>query len=443
MRTNSWDTQPARPDESLITDVRTTIERLYRSDSDIQDGELVSEAAPLIRNVILKRIGECRDNLLSMHQHAYESTSEIVDLSDCVKVIIMISSLRSHSEIKNSIYINACDPTLGPIFTSFHDLRESVYKKWMNPSNQYGEDPRYFVSSYFQIVLNDTVTAKYMAAFLESNIGREILETIRLPLGDCPISYSQIGPSQEINTNLNTIFKGWELGQSELQKIPILRRDLNEQESYIALRTKVHTLRLQLGELEKLIDIGPLKMEHLRDQVGSLLSAIEPMTQEERIRKWCQQDESLTLEFKESYRVSSKDRSVDKQLQESALKEIVGMINSRGGTLLIGIHDKKKQPTELFEFEINRVSKNRDTFLNQLGSDIERRIGKAWVRFYNAQLVDYMHKPVLIVEVQRHPRGEFAYLDENPYVRQSEARTIKLDPKAWLDYTKMEESSTE
>ena len=142
----------------------------------------------------------------------------------------MISSLRSHSEIKNSIYINACDPTLGPIFTSSHDLRESVYKKWMNPSNQYGEDPRYFVSSYFQIVLNDTVTAKYMAAFLESNIGREILETIRLPLGDCPISYSQIGPSQEINTNLNTIFKGWELGQSELQKIPILRRDLNEQQ---------------------------------------------------------------------------------------------------------------------------------------------------------------------------------------------------------------------
>ena len=47
MRTNSWDTQPARPDESLITDVRTTIERLYRSDSDIQDGELVSEAAPI------------------------------------------------------------------------------------------------------------------------------------------------------------------------------------------------------------------------------------------------------------------------------------------------------------------------------------------------------------------------------------------------------------
>jgi hypothetical protein len=57
--------------------------------------------------------------------------------------------------------------------------------------------------------------------------------------------------------------------------------------------------------------------------------------------------------------------------------------------------------------------------------------------------VGYMHKPVPIVEVRRHPPDEFAYLDNDPYVRQSEARTINLDSKGRGGYTKMEEASTD
>ena len=436
-RTNPWRTPPVWVDPFLVKNVISQVQTLHYDDPHITDVEIVSRTEPLIRNVIVRRIDQSRMQLSSIHRLVSRDDNELVALSDCAKLIQLTSSLKANSEIDNSIFINASDPLLGPIYTSATELHESVYRRRVQRSRPNSdEDYKDFLPNYYQIVLDNSINADYVVAFLTSHHGREILNSARLPIGDETVTLNQDGPAPVVRKNLKVVLKSWMLGSEEVSRIPILRPAIEQQRIYVSLDQKVRSLHQRLVDFQTILPMDLSRMESLERQIDSLFSNLGTPTDQEQIRRWSQQDESLTLEFKESYRVSGKNKSVDKGVQISALKEIVGMINSRGGTLLIGIHDKARVPTELFQFEINTVSKNRDAFLNQFGADIERQIGKDWVSFYEARIVEYMEKPVLVVTIEPHPPGEFAYLDKEPYVRQSEARTIKMSAQEWHAYTR-------
>ncbi len=60
------------------------------------------------------------------------------------------------------------------------------------------------------------------------------------------------------------------------------------------------------------------------------------------LKNLIEKGESDLLEFKETFRYNVKTNTKDKTLKDEVSKAVCGMLNSKGGIVLIGVADDKK-----------------------------------------------------------------------------------------------------
>lgn len=102
------------------------------------------------------------------------------------------------------------------------------------------------------------------------------------------------------------------------------------------------------------------------------------------IRELITQGESAKLEFKSTLRTNLVTGEKDARMERAVLKTIVAFLNSRGGTLLIGVSDSGEIiGTDEASFE------SRDKMLLHLNHLIEDRIGKEYIAYINYYIVDF------------------------------------------------------
>ena len=86
--------------------------------------------------------------------------------------------------------------------------------------------------------------------------------------------------------------------------------------------------------------IKPTILPSITDFDGKILNIrIEPEI------SFCEEEESETLEFKQTFSFDTRLGKKSDEIRFAALKEITGFLNTRSGCLLIGIHDKSKEIT--------------------------------------------------------------------------------------------------
>ncbi|RMG73140.1 MAG: ATP-binding protein, partial [Bacteroidetes bacterium] len=96
------------------------------------------------------------------------------------------------------------------------------------------------------------------------------------------------------------------------------------------------------------------------------------------------QGESETLEFKSSFRYDLRQQQVNKGLEGVIMKTLAGMMNSEGGTLLIGVSDEG----EVLGLEPDYQAlkrKDRDGFEQLLNNTVADRLGTPaceWIRVF-------------------------------------------------------------
>ena len=100
----------------------------------------------------------------------------------------------------------------------------------------------------------------------------------------------------------------------------------------------------------------------------------------EEIIELIQKGESEKIEFKETLRVNIHTNDIDKRIEYATLKAIVAMLNTQGGTLLVGVNDKG----EITGIEKDRFE-NPDKFSLHLTNIIRERIGKKYLQFINLE----------------------------------------------------------
>ncbi len=100
--------------------------------------------------------------------------------------------------------------------------------------------------------------------------------------------------------------------------------------------------------------------------------------------------ESEYLEFKSSYRYDLKQGKVNKALEIVIMKTLAGMMNSEGGTLLIGVDDEGKVLG--MEQDYNTLKrKDRDGFEQLLNSGVADKLGTPaceWIKVFFHQKGD-------------------------------------------------------
>ena len=130
--------------------------------------------------------------------------------------------------------------------------------------------------------------------------------------------------------------------------------------------------------------------------------------------------ESETLEFKSTLRVNLHTKTVDHKIELSNLKTIAAFLNSKGGTLLVGIDDNG----ETLGID-NDIFPNEDKMCLHLINLIKRDIGIKHLPYINFDFEDWQGKRIFVVSCKG---GDLpVYLKENDkehfYIRTGPANT--------------------
>jgi predicted HTH transcriptional regulator len=106
--------------------------------------------------------------------------------------------------------------------------------------------------------------------------------------------------------------------------------------------------------------------------------------------------ESNDVEFKSTLRINLHTGQTDPRMEHSCLKTIAGFLNSRGGTLIVGVDDNG----DVLGIEEDKFA-NEDKMGLHLVNLIKSRIGPQYMLSIHPRFEDYDGKRVLVVECTR------------------------------------------
>lgn len=118
--------------------------------------------------------------------------------------------------------------------------------------------------------------------------------------------------------------------------------------------------------------------------------------------------ESERMEFKSTFRTNLHTNEIDRKIEYSTLKTIVAFMNSKGGTILIGVSDSGEIiGTEKDKFE------SKDNYLLHLTNTIKTRIGKRFTHLVNFRFNEIDNKTVLMVDCMKSKVPVFIKSQDN------------------------------
>lgn len=116
--------------------------------------------------------------------------------------------------------------------------------------------------------------------------------------------------------------------------------------------------------------------------------------------------ENEQVEFKSSMRWNAKTEHSDHLMEQAIIRTIAAFLNTKGGTLLVGVRDDGK----VIGIGADRFE-NSDKMLLHLTRLIKQRIGTLHMRFVRFEVEEIENKPVLRVDVD--PATMPAYITES------------------------------
>jgi hypothetical protein len=151
----------------------------------------------------------------------------------------------------------------------------------------------------------------------------------------------------------------------------------------------------------------------------------------EEILELIKEGENENTEFKSTFRTNLHTNEIDKKIEYSALKTIAAFINSKGGTLLIGISDSK----EIIGLEKDNFE-NSDKFSLHITNVLKTRLGKNNLPLINLKFIDFDGKIILKVECKKGDKPVFLKTQENEeefYIRAGPS-TAQIKGSELLEY---------
>ena len=126
------------------------------------------------------------------------------------------------------------------------------------------------------------------------------------------------------------------------------------------------------------------------------------------IQKLIAGGESEQVEFKSTLQYDVRQRKREKELRREVLKTIVAFLNTRGGTLLIGVEDDGT--IHGLEDDLKLLHNSRDKFQQFVSSLIKEHIGAENASLIRSEIVEVEGKPIYVIQVSPAPPGHEAFL---------------------------------
>ncbi len=326
-------------------------------------------------------------------------------LLDLSKTINSCKYGDKFSEEKNSIYI----PSIGRGAVNYEI--NSITLKHQN---------------IFQIILDkNKVYHKYLASFFNSSLGIKYLEAQKSGGSIQRISLSQIKSLQ----------------------IPVPSIDI--QSKIIETNDKINSAINEFEKIKENLSINPISSVDEANKLDSIMEAIGELSDSDFVKNLIREGESQTLEFKESFGHNVENNKYETYLQELVIKTIAAFLNTKGGYLLIGVHDSGRITginAELEKHHWPKVKKNielsineklslaKDEFIKRFKNKMKDTIGVQNYLNYDSQMIAIEEKIIFLVKCRKANQPVFVR-DKDFFIRTNPA-TDKLDGSKLHQYIK-------
>lgn len=155
-----------------------------------------------------------------------------------------------------------------------------------------------------------------------------------------------------------------------------------------------------------------------------VLVVIRSLKEEASVTELIKIGEHERLEFKTTLRWDVKRGQVNKELEHGVMKTIAAFLNSKGGSLIIGVDDQHKVLGLASDFS-SLVKKNQDGFENHFNNVFSAMIGPEFRRHVRLSFHEVSGEDVCLVSVE--PGHQPAYLKtengEDFFIRTGNATT--------------------
>jgi len=258
--------------------------------------------------------------------------------------------------------------------------------------------------NYIQIVLDESkVINKYLKIFFKSRLGKLILESIKS----------------------GTVIK--QINKSSLSILNISLPPLATQKNLIESYEKINILQEKINEFGEELSLNPKKVFFTRDKLTPLLDSLGMLTEEEKILEMIRKGEDKHTEFKQTLKKNVATGKKDKNIVNSALKEIVAFLNTEGGTLLIGVSDDKKIvgiEDDFFDSE--------DKYKLHFQNLVRDRISILALDYIKYKILEVLGKNLFVVYCK--PSDKAFFLDGKEFYYRTDPATKKLEGEELLEY---------
>jgi hypothetical protein len=145
------------------------------------------------------------------------------------------------------------------------------------------------------------------------------------------------------------------------------------------------------------------------------------------------QGESETLEFKASLQWDVRQSRQNEELRLSVLKTIAAFLNTRGGTLLVGVEDDGS--VFGLEADLKLTRNSRDEFEKLFSDLLDKAIGSQYAALVKRTFETLEGKILYVVQVQPAPRAVYLeWKGKRSFYIRSGTTTRELDPKETHEY---------
>ena len=151
----------------------------------------------------------------------------------------------------------------------------------------------------------------------------------------------------------------------------------------------------------------------------------------EEVLDLIEKGENEKTEFKSTLRVNLHTDEIDRKIEYSAMKTLTAFLNSKGGTLLVGISNNK----EIVGIEKDRFE-NNDKLCLHLTNIIKQKIGKNYLHLIDHEILKIGEKTILRIECQKSEDPVFlrpAKDEEEFYIRAGPS-SVQIKGSELVDY---------
>lgn len=211
--------------------------------------------------------------------------------------------------------------------------------------------------NYFQIVVNNhRVKKKYLANYFNSDHGQKSIE----------LEFSKYAGAVIAR-----------LRKSDVENIMIPVPNLGIQDQIIENIAKLKKVKELLSTIEVSLSFKPISSSEQLSKLNQIYESSMDLSEAEIIYNEIKKGESLTREFKQTFALDIKSRKREQHIIFQCVKTIAGFLNSKGGSLYIGVADNSDITGIKVEIGKKKLFKSLDDYLLSIKDILKKRLGIA------------------------------------------------------------------